>query len=114
ARDRSLSTWCYGVGVTEGIAFPSHWDALQWLKAHEFRVNKDVARLTTEDEVVERCKAWEQRRGQLDFEIDGVVVKVDDVELQRRLGVVGRGPRRATAWKVPPTTPVTRPHERKW
>ena len=63
---------------------------------------------TTEDEVVAQCLAWQERRGALDFEIDGVVVKVDDVELQRRLGVVGRDPRWAIAWKFPPTTAVTR------
>jgi DNA ligase (NAD+) len=113
-RERPLSMWSYGVGVTEGISFASHWDALQWLKGHGFRVNDDVARLTTEDEVVERCLSWEQRRGQLDFEIDGVVVKVDDVELQRRLGVVGRDPRWAIAWKFPPTTAITRLNSVQW
>jgi DNA ligase (NAD+) len=114
AAERPLSMWCYGVGATDGVTFSSHWDALQWLKAHGFRVNDDVARLTTEDEVVARCKAWEERRGQLDFEIDGVVVKVDDVELQRRLGVVGRDPRWAIAWKFPPTTAITRLHDVQW
>ena len=113
-RERPLSMWSYGVGVTEGISFASHWDALQWLKGHGFRVNDDVARLTTEDEVVARCLSWEQRRGQLDFEIDGVVVKVDDVELQRRLGVVGRDPRWAIAWKFPPTTAITRLKGVQW
>ena len=112
--ERPLSMWSYGVGVTDGISFASHWDALQWLKAHGFRVNDDVARLTTEDEVVARCLSWEQRRGQLDFEIDGVVVKVDDVELQRRLGVVGRDPRWAIAWKFPPTTAITRLNGVQW
>jgi DNA ligase (NAD+) len=112
--ERPLSMWSYGVGVTEGISFASHWDALQWLKAHGFRVNDDVARLTTEDEVVAQCRSWEQRRGQLDFEIDGVVVKVDDVELQRRLGVVGRDPRWAIAWKFPPTTAITRLKGVQW
>ena len=112
--ERPLSMWCYGVGVTDGISFASHWDALQWLKGHGFRVNADVARLTTEDEVVARCLSWEQRRGQLDFEIDGVVVKVDDVELQRRLGVVGRDPRWAIAWKFPPTTAITRLKGVQW
>jgi DNA ligase (NAD+) len=111
---RPLSMWCYGVGVTEGISFASHWDALQWLKGHGFRVNDDVARVTTEDDVVARCRAWEERRGQLDFEIDGVVVKVDDVELQRRLGVVGRDPRWAIAWKFPPTTAITRLKGVQW
>src|SRR5512132_3871752 len=114
ARDRPLSMWCYGVGVTDGITFSSHWDSLQWLKAHDFRVTDDVERLTTEDAVVARCLSWEQRRGQLDFEIDGVVVKVDDVELQRRLGVVGRDPRWAIAWKFPPTTAITRLKGVQW
>ena len=62
---------------------------------------------TSEEEVVAQCLAWQERRGALDFEIDGVVVKVDDLELQRRLGVVGRDPRWAIAWKFPPTTAVT-------
>jgi DNA ligase (NAD+) len=114
AAERPLSMWCYGIGATEGISFTSHWDALQWLKTHGFRVNDDVKRLTTEDEVVAQCQAWEQRRGQLDFEIDGVVVKVDDYELQRRLGVVGRDPRWAIAWKFPPTTAITRLRSVQW
>ena len=62
----------------------------------------------TEDEVVAQCRSWERRRGSLDFEIDGVVVKVNSAELQRRLGVVGRDPRWAIAWKFPPTTAVTK------
>jgi DNA ligase (NAD+) len=114
AAERPLSMWCYGIGATEGISFTSHWDALQWLKHHGFRVNDDVKRLTTEDEVVAQCQAWEQRRGQLDFEIDGVVVKVDDYELQRRLGVVGRDPRWAIAWKFPPTTAITKLKAVQW
>jgi DNA ligase (NAD+) len=114
AAERPLSMWCYGIGATEGISFTSHWDALQWLKEHGFRVNDDVKRLTTEDEVVAQCQSWEQRRGQLDFEIDGVVVKVDDYELQRRLGVVGRDPRWAIAWKFPPTTAITKLKSVQW
>lgn len=114
AAERPLSMWCYGVGATEGISFASHWDSLQWLKEHGFPVNDDVARLTTEEELVAQCKAWEDRRGELEFEIDGVVVKVDDVELQRRLGVVGRDPRWAIAWKFPPTTAITRLNDVQW
>ncbi len=108
AADRPLSFWAYGIGATERLAVASHWDALQWLRGHRFPVHKDVVKLLTEDEVVERCRSWEQRRGSLDFEIDGAVVKVSDVELQRRLGVVGREPRWAIAWKFPPTTAVTK------
>jgi DNA ligase (NAD+) len=114
AAERPLSLWCYGVGATEGLAFGSHWEALAWLRAHGFRVNDDVVRVATEAEVVARCAAWLQRRGALDFEIDGVVVKVDDAEQQRRLGVSGRDPRWAIAWKFPPTTAVTRLNDIQW
>lgn len=114
ARERPLSMWAYGVGVTDGLRFDSHWEALMWLREHGFRVNPDVARLDTPEEVIARCQDWEQRRGSLSFEIDGVVVKVDDYELQRRLGVVGRDPRWAIAWKFPPTTAVTRLLDVKW
>jgi DNA ligase (NAD+) len=114
AADRPLSFWAYGIGATEGISLASHWDALEWLRSHRFPVHPDVAKLRTEDEVVDRCQAWESRRAQLDFEIDGAVVKVSDVELQRRLGVVGREPRWAIAWKFPPTTAVTKLKEIGW
>jgi len=114
AAQRPLSMWCYGVGVAEGVRFTSHWDSLEWLKAHGFRVNDDIVRLGAPDAVVARCRAWEERRGALDFEIDGVVVKVDDLELQRRLGVAGRDPRWAIAWKFPPTTAVTRLLDIMW
>jgi DNA ligase (NAD+) len=114
AAERPLSMWCYGVGATEGLRFGSHWEALEWLRAHGFRVNGDVQRLQSEDDVVAQCLAWQERRGALDFEIDGVVVKVDDLELQRRLGVVGRDPRWAVAWKFPPTTAVTKLLRVEW
>ncbi len=107
AAERPLSMWCYGIGAAEGLRFGSHWAALAWLREHGFRVNADVRRLATEEEVVAQCLDWHDRRGALSFEIDGVVVKVDDHELQRRLGVVGRDPRWAIAWKFPPTTKVT-------
>jgi DNA ligase (NAD+) len=114
AAERPLSIWCYQVGVTEGLSFERHSQALEWLKAHGFRVNPDIMLLASEDEVVEQCLQWERRRGELDFEIDGVVVKVDQLELQRRLGSVGRDPRWAIAWKFPPTTAVTRLEKVMW
>jgi DNA ligase (NAD+) len=108
AAERPLSMWCYGVGATEGLTLTTHWQALTWLREHGFRVNRDVKLLGTEDEVIAQCREWEERRGSLDFEIDGVVVKVNDYELQRRLGSVGREPRWAVAWKFAPTTEVTK------
>jgi DNA ligase (NAD+) len=114
AAERPLSMWCYGLGAAQGVRFSSHWEALEWLRERGFRVNADVRRLDSEDDVVAQCTAWQARRGALDFEIDGVVVKLDDLELQRRLGVVGRDPRWAIAWKFPPTTAVTRLNAIEW
>jgi DNA ligase (NAD+) len=107
AAERPLSMWCYGIGRVDGPRFTRHSEGLAWLRDHGFRVNADVALHADADAVVEQCLGWERRRGALDFEIDGVVVKVDDLELQRRLGSVGRDPRWAVAWKFPPTTKVT-------
>ena len=107
AASRPLSMWCYSVGELEGLSFETHHESLEWLRAHGFRVNRDVEVHDTVDEVVAACRAWEERRDRLDFEIDGVVVKVNDLELQRRLGVVGREPRGAIAWKFAPSTATT-------
>jgi DNA ligase (NAD+) len=105
--ERPLSFWAYQIGVTDGLEISAHSRALDWLRDHGFPVNPDIKILETEDGVISQCQAWEQRRGSLSFEIDGVVIKVDDYELQRRLGVVGRDPRWAIAWKFPPTTALT-------
>jgi DNA ligase (NAD+) len=108
AAGRPLSFWAYQVGVaSEGVSFTTHYEGLQWLHELGFPVNPDICVLDTEDGVVSQCESWQERRGSLDFEIDGVVVKVNDLELQRRLGIVGREPRWAIAWKFPPTTAVT-------
>jgi DNA ligase (NAD+) len=108
AAGRPLSFWAYQVGVaSEGVSFTTHYEGLEWLRGLGFPVNPDIRLLETEEDVISQCESWQQRRGSLDFEIDGVVVKVNDLELQRRLGVVGREPRWAIAWKFPPTTAKT-------
>jgi DNA ligase (NAD+) len=114
AAKRPLSFWAYQVGVTEGLTFERHSQALQWLRDHDFPVNPDIQLLDSEEKVITQCLGWQERRGELDFEIDGVVVKVDDLQLQRRLGSVGRDPRWAVAWKFPPTTAVTRLEKVMW
>jgi DNA ligase (NAD+) len=108
AARRPLSMLAYSVGVTEGLELRSQWEALGWLREHGFNVNSEIVTLDDEDAVVAQCLEWQRRRGNLDFEIDGVVIKVSDFELQRRLGAVGRDPRWAVAWKFPPTTAKTR------
>jgi DNA ligase (NAD+) len=106
--ERPLSIWCYGVGYAEGLDLPTHSAGLDWLRAAGFRVNPDVRVVETIEQVHAECAAWEARRGELDFDIDGAVVKIDEVAVQDRLGVVGRAPRWAIAYKFAPTTAITR------
>src|ERR671931_1523437 len=114
AASRPLSLWCYGIGEVDGLEFGTHHEWLDWLRERGFRVNQDVEVHDTVDEVVAACNAWQERRDRLDFEIDGVVVKVDDLDLQRQLGVVGREPRGAVAWKFAPSTAKTQLKRISW
>jgi DNA ligase (NAD+) len=108
AAERPLSIWCYGIGATRGLEFATHSEEIEWLGGQGFKVNPDTDRHAGIEGVVERCRWWEERREQLDYEIDGVVVKVDERALWRELGVVGREPRWAIAWKFAPTTATTK------
>ncbi len=99
--------WSYGIGGHRGIEFASHSEELDWMRTRGFRVNEDIAEHDEVEDVVARCLWWEDRRESLDFEIDGVVVKVDQRYLWRELGVTGREPRWAIAWKFPPITATT-------
>jgi DNA ligase (NAD+) len=107
AAERPLSTWMYGIGAVRGLDLPTHMDEVEWLQEAGFKVNPDTAHHEGVEGVVKRCHWWEERRDELDYEIDGVVVKVDEKALWRELGVVGREPRWAIAWKFPPTTATT-------
>lgn len=105
---RPLSIWCYGIGYTEGLELQTHSASLAWLARAGFRVNPDVATLDEDIAAVKaECERWQGRRGEVDFDIDGAVVKIDDIDVQERLGTVGRAPRWAIAYKFPPTTAVT-------
>jgi DNA ligase (NAD+) len=104
---RPLSLWVYGFGVREGDFPGSQWEMLAWLRAHGFRTNPHAERLETVEAVAEACRAWEARRGELDYEIDGIVIKVDDLDQQGRLGALHGRPRWARAFKWAPTTAVT-------
>ncbi|HEX5928876.1 MAG TPA: NAD-dependent DNA ligase LigA [Solirubrobacterales bacterium] len=114
AAERPLSTWIYGIGAVRGLDLATHMDEVEWLDKRGFKVNPDTAHYEGVEGVVKRCHWWEERREQLDYEIDGVVVKVDERALWRELGVVGREPRWAIAWKFPPTTATTTMHKVVW
>jgi len=110
AAARPLNIWCYQLGHREGLEVASHWQSLEWLRDQGFRVNPASARHETIEQVVAECEAWAERRAEVDYDIDGVVVKIDDFALQRDLGEVAHDPRWAIAFKFAPTTAVTRLH----
>ncbi len=114
ARSRPLSIWCYSVGANRGVDFAEHYESLMWLKERGFKVNPEIELHDEIAAVVETCRGWEERREKLDYETDGVVVKVNDLALQRQLGVVGREPRGAIAWKFAPMTATTTLNKVMW
>jgi DNA ligase (NAD+) len=105
---RPLSFWAYGVGVHEGVTLDTHWETLAWLREHGFPTNPFAERVESVEEAVERCLAWEKRRAELDYEIDGIVIKIDAYAQQERLGALHGRPRWARAFKWAPLTAVTR------
>jgi DNA ligase (NAD+) len=111
---RPLSIWCYGTGAADGLDLRTHSEELDWLRDRGLKVNDEIAVHEAADEVVARCEWWEERREELDFEIDGVVIKVDQRTLWRELGVAGREPRWAVAWKFPPITATTKLNKIVW
>jgi DNA ligase (NAD+) len=105
---RPLSLWAYGTGIREGLELATHWETLQWLRARGFPTNPYAQRVESVDEVAEACRAWELRRTELDYEIDGIVIKVDSFDQQARLGALHERPRWARAFKWAPMTAKTR------
>jgi DNA ligase (NAD+) len=108
---RPLSLWVYGLGRHEDVSFESHWQSLQWLRERRFPTNPFVERVETIEEVAEACRAWERRRADLDYEIDGIVIKVDSLEQQDRLGALHSRPRWARAYKWAPMSAQTKLHK---
>jgi len=105
---RPLAVWVYGMGAREGVQLASHWEELEWLREHGFRTNPFVERLETIEEVARRCAEWERRRAELDYEIDGIVIKVDSLEQQAILGALHSRPRWSRAFKWAPMTAETK------
>ena len=106
---RDLSFWAYQLGeVVGGPDLGSHGDSLAWLSTLGLSVNEHLHRFADFEEVVAHVARVEDSRHDLDYEIDGVVVKVDDLGLQERLGFTARAPRWAVAYKLPPEERTTR------
>ena len=106
---RNMQIWVYSLNSTEGTEFiEGHWEALEWLKKIGFRVNPENRLCHSVEEVEDYYRHWLERRHDLPYEADGVVVKVSPLAMQDRLGIVGREPRWAIAYKFPAERATTK------
>ena len=104
---RDLSTFMYAIADDAALEVEGQWELLQWLRKAGFHVNPDVRLCTTAEEVRGFCRECLERRESLPYEIDGVVVKVNDFARQRAMGFTARAPRWAIAFKFPPEEKTT-------
>jgi len=105
---RNLALIVHGVGRAEGIRFRTHWEALEAVRGWGLRTNPENRRLADLDEVYRLCSHWAEHRHDVDYEIDGIVTKVDSIAQQDELGFTSKAPRWAIAYKFPPEERTTR------
>jgi len=105
---RPLDIYIYGLGYAEGPVPPTHWETLEYLKSLGFKISPYNAHVTDINGAEEYYQHWVKEREKLEFEADGIVIKVNSFELQQQLGVVGRDPRWAVAYKFPAVQATTR------
>ncbi len=106
---RELSLWTYQLGAIEGgPPFETHVETLEWMRSLGLPVNPEIQSLATLTEVYEYCRHWQEHRHDLEYEIDGVVVKVDNLRLRAELGFTSKAPRWAIAFKFPPEERTTK------
>lgn len=105
---RPLRLWCHGLGFAEGMRFAAHSEALEWMKQAALPVAPQTEIVGSIDEVWAFIERWGEHRHDIPYEIDGVVVKVDQVPFQEELGATSHAPRWATAFKYPPEERTTK------
>jgi DNA ligase (NAD+) len=105
---RPLRFFAYGIGQIEGVQVRTQWETLNFLRTLGFPVNRDARRFERLDDALAYCREWMTRRDELEYEVDGVVIKIDSFAQQAQLGVVGRDPRWAIAFKFPAREAVSR------
>jgi DNA ligase (NAD+) len=106
--ERPLEIYCYGIGEVRGRTFESHWEILQTLSKWGLRVNPNLDRCKDIDEVIAYYHNMNEKREKLPYEIDGIVIKVNQLDLQTRLGEISRSPRWALAFKFQPKQETTK------
>lgn len=105
--ERDLATFIYAIAETTQLGVTSQHEFLEWLRTAGFMVNPNIRVVDSEAAVHEFCKNALEHRGDLDYDIDGVVVKVDDFAIQAELGFTAKAPRWAIAFKFPPEEKTT-------
>jgi len=106
---RPLDIYIYMLGYAEGKTTPSsHWETMEYLKSLGFKTNPNNELVTSIDQVEDLYQNWMEKREDLPYEADGIVVKVDSLDLQQRLGNIGHEPRWAIAYKFPAVQGTTR------
>ncbi|MEH6888540.1 NAD-dependent DNA ligase LigA [Bacillus sp. JJ864] len=108
AAKRNLSLFVYGLTNLEGKTITSHSESLNLLGELGFKTNPNRRVCETIDEVIDYVQEWQEKRPHLDYEIDGIVIKVDDISLQESLGTTAKSPRWAIAYKFPAEEVVTK------
>jgi DNA ligase (NAD+) len=98
---RPLDAFLYGIGEIQGKTFSSHWEMLQVFKTWGLKVNPLIEKVKNIEAAISFHKKIAEKRKTLDYEIDGVVIKVNDFDLQKKLGTISRSPRWALAYKFP-------------
>jgi DNA ligase (NAD+) len=106
--ERPLEIYCYGIGEVRGRTFKSHSDLLQTFPKWGLRANPNIRRCKDIEEVIEYYYEMNEKREKLPYEIDGIVIKVDRLDLQARLGEIARSPRWALAFKFQPKQETTK------
>ncbi len=106
--ERRLDIFCYQLLFDGEPALDSHFRALEWMAKHGFKVNPHRSHSRTIDQVIDFCEEWGEKRDRLDYEIDGVVIKIDQVAIQEELGSTAKSPRWAIAYKFPARQASTR------
>jgi DNA ligase (NAD+) len=105
---RPLRLYAYAIGYVEGYEITTQWDSLAYLSALGFAVNPDIRLFDDIEQVLDYCREWMDDRDDLNYEADGVVIKINDLQIQERLGIVGNSPRWAVAFKFPARESTTR------
>ena len=100
--ERDLAIWIYGVGLATGLDLGTQWELLAWLRDRGFRTNPHAKRHESIESVARTCALWESKRAGLSYDIDGIVIKVDSLDQQQRLGALHERPRWARAFKWAP------------